>query len=138
MRALEREYPVRRDSTRFYETFDADELIQVNVKGRVITWSRAHVRVNKWLEVSSEHGQLRVRTREYAYHANLRLNGEWQDLFRYDNCHGGLGTLHRHEFDSDGEQVQVSETAPDEMPPLAIVIREAEYVASQLRMLRRG
>ncbi|MCY4615901.1 MAG: hypothetical protein OXC71_05865, partial [Chloroflexi bacterium] len=51
-----------------------------------------------------------------------------RDLFRYDNCHGGLDTLHRHTFDADGREHGVTEISHDAMPWLSEVIEEAERV----------
>ena len=60
--------------------------------------------VSKLFTVRYRRGRPEVRTREYRYHAWLpgppRL-----DLFRYDNCHGGLGTLHRHGYGPDGREL---------------------------------
>jgi len=78
-----------------------------------------------------------VQTREYSYHGRFtpgpRRKG--QDVFRYDNCHGGLDTLHRHRFDTEGIQRGQDAVAIDVMPNLREVIQEVEFYAVYLRGL---
>ncbi len=78
-------------------------------------------------------GRLEVRTKEYAYHAHT-LEPRTRNLFRYDNCHGGLGTLHRHEFDGNGDAACREDIAHDEMPWLSEVIEEAHWAGAKHAM----
>lgn len=103
MEALVSEGTVVRDTILFRESWSASSLVEVNVRGRVHTISGAILTVNKWLEVETLHGRVSVRTREYDYHAHLAVAGRPQNLFRYDNCHGDVESLHKHEFDVGGD-----------------------------------
>ncbi len=127
MDALVAEGLVVTDSVTFVESRSGRELLEVNVRGRVKSASSATVTVNKWLEVSVVRGRVNVRTREYDYHAHILLDGRHQNLFRYDNCHGDVDTLHKHVFDIAGREVRISAIAPSAMPPLNVVVREAEF-----------
>ena len=138
MTALIEETVVLNDSVRFYEYENVrGELVEINVMGRVETTSGAILSVNKWLEVGYPHGsRISVRTREYSYHAHVRTAGARADVFRYDNCHGGMDTLHRHAYDDEGAEAgDPAPIAADQMPPLNIVIREAEFYAVHLARL---
>lgn len=130
MDSLTTEGVVVNDTLRFIGSVVNARLVKVNLRGRILTQHGAVITVNKWLDVSPGVGSPRVRTSEYDYHAYVRLDDEASDLFRYDNCHGGLETLHRHCFCVDGTAGPISPVALDQMPPLATVIREAEYLAS--------
>jgi len=133
MDALIREGMVISDTTEFREAIDArGRLLQVNLRGRVLTSDGAIVIVNKWLDIRTD-GSNRdsVLTSEYDYHA-YRFAPPRRDLFRYDSCHG-LPDLHVHRFDTDGIEVGgVSSVALDRMPPLNDVIREANALARWL------
>ena len=78
-------------------------------------------------------GRLEVRTKEYAYHAHT-LEPRDRDLFRYDNCHGGLETLHRHEFDANGNESGREDIAHEEMPWLSEVIKETDTAGAKHRI----
>lgn len=133
MEALVAEGLVESDTTEFREAIDArGRLLQVNVRGRVLTTGGAVVIVNKWLEVrADESNRDAVRTSEYDYHA-YRVAPARRDLFRYDSCHG-LSDLHVHRFDTDGVEVgRPSPVALETMPPLNEVVREADALARWL------
>lgn len=73
-----------------------------------------------------------AKTREYDYHAYTTVTGREQDLFRYDNCHGGLDTLHKHCFDTEGYEADIRSIGHPEMPTLNQIIREADFCAAHL------
>ena len=130
MNALFDEGVVVRDTQRFRENITADgRMTEVNLRGRVYTASGAVLVVNKWLEVRYR-ARVEVRTHEYAYHAFVRSLPRRRDLFRYDNCHGGLDTLHRHHFGPDGEPQGSEPIAHHQLPWLSEIIREAEDAAA--------
>ena len=56
-----------------------------------------------------------VRTGEYRYHAWLP-GPPRRDLFRYDNCHGGLDTLHRHGYGPDGRELDPQPVTHADLP----------------------
>ena len=117
----------------FEEVDDAaGNIREVHVHGRVETPHGGVLTVNKWLHVYNLHGRLSVRTREYDYHAYVRRHSGRSDVFRYDNCHGGIETLHRHAFDAEGSEVSRTVIESEAMPPLAFVIRETEFYAAYL------
>mgnify|MGYP000906985671 CR=1 FL=1 len=121
----------------FLDVVSAGTLLEVNLKGRVVTRSGGLVVVNKWLEVVSE-SPVTVQTREYDYHARFvpERRRKGQDVFRYDNCHGGTDTLHRHRFDTRGRPCGQDTIALEDMPSLTEVIRHAEFYAAYLRDFR--
>jgi hypothetical protein len=125
------------DGIVFRESRLGSSLVEVNVRGRVRTLSGAILTVNKWLEVAVQHGRVNVRTREYDYHAHVQVDGRDQNLFRYDNCHGGVDSLHRHQFDTSGSELETIAVARDRMPTLNLVIEEAEFCAAYLRRAHR-
>lgn len=86
---------VVRDTLKFIDVRDGNLLREVNLMGRVQTTSGAILTVNKWLIAEDREGSRRVRTREYDYHAYVREPAPRRDIFRYDNCHGDVDTLHR-------------------------------------------
>ena len=130
MNALFDEGVVVRDTQRFRDNTTTDgRLTEVNLRGRVYTASGAVLVVNKWLEVRYR-ARVEVRTHEYAYHAFVRSLPRRRDLFRYDNCHGGLDTLHRHRFGSDGEPQGLEPIPHHRLPWLSEIIREAEGAAA--------
>lgn len=133
MAALAAEGLVLTDAVTFIETRAQGRLVEVNVRGRVTTHHGATVTVNKWLAVDSPFGRLCVMTREYDYHVRVQSEGIDQDVFRYDNCHGGVETLHRHAFDVQGREVlpqQPIELA--RMPTLNLIVREGDFYAAWL------
>ena len=130
MDALVEEGVVVRDTLTFRENRDAaGRLVEVNLRGRIETANGGVLVVNKWLDVRHA-PRAEVRTHEYAYHAFVRAAPRRRDLFRYDNCHGGLETLHRHAFGPDGNPTGIEPVAHDELPPLDQIIRETEEAAA--------
>jgi len=136
MAALINEGVVTRETLRFSEFLDGNRLIEVNLAGRLATSSGGILSVDKWLTVDDRDGRLYVRTREYSYHAWILRPSPRRDLFRYDNSHGAFDTLHRHRFDTDGAERGSDPIEADLMPPLADVIREAEFLARYLTRLQ--
>lgn len=116
----------------FRETMHRGRLLDVNLLGWVRTASGGRLHVNELLSVLHRAGAgPAVVTREYAYHGRVVIGqGAGQQLFRYDNCHGGLDTLHVHRFDMDGFEVLIEPVEPDRLPGLADVIRQTEYLAA--------
>jgi uncharacterized protein DUF6516 len=135
MEALASEGVVVHETLRFLEIFEGTDLIEVNLVGRLETLSGGIVSVDKWLTVDDRDGRFYVRTREYSYHAWVRFPAPRRDLFRYDNSHGDFDTLHRHCFNVDGGEHDSVAIKPEWMPPLADVIREAEFLARYLRRI---
>lgn len=134
MTALYNEGVVVRDTLEFIEgRARTGVLLEVNLRGRVHTAAGAILTVNKWLVVEPREGAPRVRTREYDYHAHVLHPRPGRDLFRYDNAHGDIDTLHRHRFDLDGTDRGTQPVDPDTMPPLSWIIREADWLAGFLR-----
>lgn len=135
---LEREGILVDSRLSFRETVHRGRLLDVNLLGWVRTASGGRLHVNELLSVLHRPGAgPAVATREYAYHGRAVLGqGAGQQLFRYDNCHGGLDTLHVHRFDVDGIEAAIEPVAPDQLPGLAGVIRQAEYLAAYLRQLK--
>jgi hypothetical protein len=129
---------VVRDTQTFRESRDTrtGDLVAVNLRGRVHTTSGGILVVNKWLEVRHAAGQVEVRTREYNYHAFIRKPPPRRDMFRYDNCHGSLDTLHCHHFNDEGEPLMSEMIRHDRMPFHSEIIREAESRAAALAQLR--
>ena len=99
----------------------------MRLEGRAVTDSGAVLSVEKRYEIRHLRGRPEVRTREYRYHAFMP-GPPARDLFRYDNCHGGLDTLHRHAFDADGEELDPEDIPHDAMPWLSEVIEETQRV----------
>ena len=122
---------VVRDTLTFREISRHGELFRINLRGRVHTASGGVLVVNKWLEVC-DHRQAEVPTFEYAYHAFLRRPPPRRDLFRYDNCHGGLDTLHCHRYGAPEGPVSLEPIAHDELPWLSEIIRETESAAAAI------
>lgn len=92
--------------------------------------------VNKWLETRAAGGRVDVRTEEYAYHALMFRPAPRADLFRYDNCHGGLATLHCHRWDALGVEVAPAPIAHAALPTLDLIVREADARAEALALAR--
>ena len=130
METLRSEGIVVDDSVEFVEHYDSrGHLVKVRIEGRVSTASGAVLAVEKWLEVRHRH-RAEVRTIEYAYHAFLRRSAGEVDLFRYDNCDGGLETLHRHHFDSMGNETHVLPIDHEQLPFLSEIIKAAHDAAA--------
>src|SRR5690606_29795339 len=100
------------------ETYERGRLRDVFLEGRVETASGAILSVAKQLRARyNAENRAEVRTAEYAYHAFISLDEGERSLFRYDNSHGGLDTIHRHEFRPDGSAGPIVDLSHDELPP---------------------
>ena len=108
----------------FEERGAGTRLLSLRLRGRVETATGPILSVEKRYHVRHVRGRAEVRTAEYRYHAFIP-GPPLRDLFRYDNCHGGLDTLHRHAFGADGHERDVADLAHDAMPWLSEVIEEA-------------
>ena len=60
-----------------------------------------------------------------------------RDLFRYDNCHGGLDTLHRHGYGADGREEEPAPVAHAALPWLSEAIEEAHRLGAAVSAARR-
>ena len=131
---LDREGLVTNHRLSFRETRHADRLVDVNFAGWVATASGGRLYLNEILSAVEQRRGPAVLAREYSYQGRLvRSPRSGQQLFRYDNCHGGLETLHRHGFDVDGFEAEIRPISLFEMPTLADAVREAEYYSAYLR-----
>ena len=118
------------DESDFEEETDArGEITEAELSGRVYTSSGAVLSPEKEFEVRYRRGRAEVRTREYRYHAWLP-GPPRRDLFRYDNCHGGLDTLHRHGYAPDGRELDPLPVAHADLPWLSEVIEEAQRLGA--------
>ena len=120
---------VLRDSLEFIEQYDqAGELRFVVLRGRLACRNDAAVRVDKVLAVQKGRANrdevLGVR---YSYHAWVRSRPR-RDLFRFDNAHGDVSTLHCHVFDA-GVEVRVVPLTHDDLPRLDLIIESAVEMA---------
>ena len=125
---------IARNTVRFLEARTrSGSLVEVNVRGRIETRARGVLTVNKWLVAEARRdGRVVVRTREYDYHAYVRVGEMEQDVFRYDNCHGAVDTLHRHVYDVGGREVSRRPIQADENSVLGVIVRETEFLAEHL------
>ena len=118
----------------FEELVVGERLARARLTGRVVTASGAVLSVEKTYEVR-QRGRRRerteVRTQEYRYHAWLP-GPPFRDLFRYDNCHGGLDTLHCHRYSPDGAELELEDIPHDEMPWLSEVIEETQHFVASI------
>ena len=122
---------VTSDSLVFEERVAGTRLLTLRLHGRVETATGPILSVEKRYEVRDVRpGRPEVRTAEYRYHAFLP-GPPVRNLFRYDNCHGGLDTLHRHAFGADGREQGFAEIAHDAMPWLSEVIEEAHRAGAR-------
>ena len=91
------------------------------------------VQVRKRLGVRrGRNNRLEVLGEEYAYHAWRRGTRRTarMHLFRYDNAHGGLETLHLHCFNTDGDETHIEPVEIDALPRLDLIIRYAVELAN--------
>lgn len=117
---------VHADGLAFSEDRNASgRIMRAWLRGRVLTASGAVLSVSKQFEARYQGGRARVRTLEYRYHAWLPGPPQ-RDLFRYDNCHGGLDTLHRHSYRADGSELPQEMIEHDYLPTLNVVIEETD------------
>ena len=121
---------VAEDNLSFGEVREDGRLVGARLAGRIRTGSGSILTVRKEFQTRVRAGRQEVRTKEYAYHAHA-LEPHTCDLFRYDNCHGGLETLHRHAFDGNGEEACREDIAHEEMPWLSQVIEEAHSAGAE-------
>ena len=129
MLRLAAEGVVAEDGLSFVERTDGGALTSVELIGRVLTTSGAVLAVEKQLGVRYVRGRPEVLTDEYRYHAWLP-GPPRRDLFRYDNCHGGLDTLHRHGYGPDGRELDPLPVAHAALPWLSEVIEEAQRLGA--------
>lgn len=101
----------------------------MDIRGSVVTASGAVLFVSKWLETRLVNGRTHVRTRYYGYHA-MHLATR-RSLFRYDNNHGGLKTLHCHLYDEEGLEVEERPVQHLYLPTLSNIIRLADDCATR-------
>ena len=121
------------DDLRFTESEGRDRLIElVQFDGLVYTRDGGVLETHKRLRVEYRRGAPCVSTAEYVYMALRRSGGRSQPLFRYDNSHGDVMTLHRHRFDHDGGSAGVEPVDPERMPFMDDVIRATAWLASYL------
>ena len=121
---------VTEDLLSFEEATAGGRLTEVVLSGRVVTASGAVLSVEKTYNVRQRGrggGRTEVRTREYRYHAWLP-GPPARDLFRYDNCHGDLETLHCHRYGPDADE-RVEYIPHDALPWLSEVIEEVQHLA---------
>jgi hypothetical protein len=121
------------DDLTFTETARRDGLLAlVELDGIVYTRDSGMLETHKRLRVGYRRGAPYVSTAEYVYMALRRAEGRSQPLFRYDNSHGGVHTLHRHVFDDAGGAVGEVPVDPELMPYMDDVIRATAWLASYL------
>ncbi|MCY4456115.1 MAG: hypothetical protein OXC56_07370 [Chloroflexi bacterium] len=104
----------------------------MRLRGRVRTRSGGVLDVRKVLRPVGPVDQAdpRVRTVGYRYEALWQPRpGVSIELFRYDNYGQDLSTLHRHDFDADGNETARYPVTHDRMPFMDEVIRETEELA---------
>jgi hypothetical protein len=129
MESLYNEGLITRDTIEFQESLDENgATIAVHVVGRVACINNVVVQVSKYLSVRrGRDNRLEVLGNQYSYYAWQRPR---RSLFRYDNAHGGLETLHLHRFDTDGRQTSNEPVAIDELPRLDFIIKHAVSVGA--------
>lgn len=132
LEALIAENLVTVDTTQFFSYREAGELEGVYLQGRVETAGGGVLYVFKRLDVRIRHGRPQVLTNLYTYHARVRLEGGAVDVFRYDNTHGEVETLHQHVYDSDGNMIAKEPLPLEELPPLSRIVRDVEFYARYL------
>lgn len=133
MDILYNEGVVLTDDLTFTETTRRDGLLElVELDGIVYTRDSGMLETHKRLHVEYRRGAPYVSTAEYVYMALRRAEGRSQPLFRYDNSHGGLHTLHRHVFDHVGRPVGEKAVEPELMPYMDDVIRATAWLAGYL------
>lgn len=121
MRNLIDEGLVIQDHLVFEEVTEGRRLIQVHIVGQIECSHDLIIAVDKWLDVTRRRRQYVVQGSSYSYHAWLRHS---RHILRYDSAHG-LERLHRHQFDFETGDEQVSQIQIDELPSLDEFIREA-------------
>ena len=104
----------------------------MRLSGRVRTGSGGVLDVRKILRPVGRADEADPRVRAVAY----RYQALWQprpgvstELFRYDNYGEDVSTLHRHDFDTDGNETARHPVPHEQMPFMDEVIRETEELA---------
>ncbi len=121
------------DTLVFTEPEVADGTLQfMQLDGHVFTSAGGVLETHKRLTVEYRRDVPYVATSEYVYMALLRSPAETVPLFRYDNCHGNVDTLHRHHFDHEGRPARFEPVEHDLMPYMDDVIRETDWLAAYL------
>ena len=92
--------------------------------------------MRKRLDVRTPYGRPQVLTAFYGYHGRVVSQGASIDVFRYDNTHGDMSTLHLHRFDDNGRSIRKEPLAPERLPPLGDLVAEVERRSRRLRRLR--
>ena len=132
MRALIESGKVTRNRLSFVETRDdkrKQELLTVQVAGRIECAFDVLIVVDKWLEVRrGRHNRYEVRGHSYSYQAWLRNSHE---LVRYDTSHG-IERLHCHRLDPETKQTSITQIALEDLPTLTDFIEEALGIAARL------
>ena len=104
----------------------------IRLRGRVCTESGGVLDVRKVLRPvgRADEADPRVRTVAYRYQAMWQPRaGASVRLFRYDNYGEDPSTLHRHDFDADGNETARYPVPHDQLPYMDKVIRETEDLA---------
>ena len=107
-------------------------LESVFLRGVFATTRGGVLHVEKRLAVRTRYGRPHVLTALYIYHAQVVRKGRLLDIFRYDNTHGGVETLHRHVYDAEGNILGRETVRLDELPPLSRIVRDVEFYARYL------
>lgn len=125
---------VLRDALEFVESrTPEDELVQVNLRGRLVCASLVVVVVNSWFAVRRGRGnRYAVLGTQYSYHAYKRGRPR-RDVLRYDDSHG---QLHRHHFDRQGREIGIEPVDLDDLPRLDQIVFEAVLLGDDV--LTRG
>lgn len=124
------------DDLQFTESVGSDGLLElVEFDGLVYTRDGGVLETHKRLRVEYRRGAPYVSTAEYVYMAIWRSQARSQRLFRYDNSHGEVETLHRHAYDVDGDDVGQEPIDPERMPYMDDVIRATAWLAGYLASL---
>lgn len=126
------------DDLRFTESLGSGGLLEVvQLDGLVSTRDGGRLETHKRLRVEYRRGAPYVSTAEYVYMALRRSGRLSQPLFRYDNSHGDVATLHRHSYDILGHTVGEQPVDPEFMPYMNDVIRATAWLAGYLASLER-
>ena len=126
------------EDLRFTEAEGCDGLLElVQLDGLVYTRDGGVLETHKRLRVAYRRGTPYVSTAEYVYMALWRARGRSQRLFRYDNSHGAVETLHRHSYDTEGNASGEEPIDPERMPYMDDVIRATAWLAGYLASRER-
>lgn len=124
---------VLEDDLRFTEAVRAGGFLDlVQLDGLVYTRDGGILETHKRLRVTYRRRTPYVSTAEYVYMALRRSRARSQRLFRYDNSHGEVETLHLHRFDVEGAAAGEEPVDPRLMPYMDDVIRATAWLAAYL------